>query len=95
MKQVLLEGWRGISQSFAMVNQYHLIALSNRSDMNVYHRDLPFPNANWTAAANSPRFPPGLQMVIDNVPPPMGVHWMLCSALDGLLSRRQRQPKGL
>ena len=39
---VLVEGWRGINHSFAIVNQFQLLELASRNDINLFHEDMPF-----------------------------------------------------
>jgi glycosyltransferase involved in cell wall biosynthesis len=79
MKNILIEGWRGINHSYAMVNQFQLLELVGRPDVAVWHRDLPFANPRWSAQANGSQFPAAMQTTIDQVPPPDG------SALDVVL----------
>jgi glycosyltransferase involved in cell wall biosynthesis len=49
-KRLQVEGWRGISHSFAMVNQHHLLAWMDEPDLQLFHQDLPFFNASWNAS---------------------------------------------
>lgn len=70
MKQVLIEGWRGISQSFAMVNQYQLIELTKLDDLSLSHLDLPYSNPNWNETGNDPCFSPEAKSRIKAVPAP-------------------------
>jgi|688.fasta_scaffold15326_6 glycosyltransferase involved in cell wall biosynthesis len=72
MKQVLIEGWRGISQSFAMVNQYQLVELAKLEGLSLSHLDLPYSNPAWTVTGNDPSFPPEFKAVIKAVPAPVG-----------------------
>lgn len=72
MKQVLIEGWRGISQSFAMVNQYQLIELAKIDGLSLHHRDLPFDKPNWNETDNNPGFPPAMREQIRAIPAPGG-----------------------
>ena len=55
--QLLLEGWRGINQSLAIVNQFQALALLRRQDVTLFHRDLPTP-MDWNGARNTPGFAP-------------------------------------
>jgi len=48
MSSLLVEGWRGLSQSYAMVNQYQLLELMGY-DFDLFHRDVPFYKPEWTA----------------------------------------------
>jgi glycosyltransferase involved in cell wall biosynthesis len=72
MKQVLIEGWRGISQSFAMVNQYQLVELAKLDGVALSHLDLPYSNPAWTETGNDPSFPPEFKSVIKAVPASAG-----------------------
>jgi glycosyltransferase involved in cell wall biosynthesis len=72
MKHVLIEGWRGINHSYAMVNQYQLLELVRQPDLAVYHQDCVFASARWSTQTNSPKFPPSMQAAIDQVPEPAG-----------------------
>jgi len=55
-KSLQIEGWRGISHSFAMVNQHQILALARTGLLDIYHRDLPFFMAHWNANSNSAGF---------------------------------------
>ena len=70
MKHLLVEGWRGISQSFAMVNQYQLYELANRPGLMLRHRDLPFEKSTWNTTDNNPGFPERMRDQIMAIPPP-------------------------
>lgn len=52
-KTLLVEGWRGINHSYAMVNQQQLLQLLKSDALQVFHRDLPFFNPAWGAAHNA------------------------------------------
>ncbi len=55
--KLLLEGWRGISQSIALVNQFQALALLRRNDVKLFHRDLPYPNG-WDSTRQASGFSP-------------------------------------
>lgn len=40
--QIIVEGWRFISQSYAVVNQFQLLELLRRSEIEVFHREMPY-----------------------------------------------------
>ena len=44
---ILVEGWRGINHSYALVNQWQINELVKSS--NIFFRDIPFPNKNWNS----------------------------------------------
>lgn len=50
-KKILIEGWRGINHSYAMVNQYQLLELK-KIDVDLYHHDLPFYRKEWNQDIN-------------------------------------------
>lgn len=56
MKRLLIEGWRGVNHSFAMVNQHQILALSRLGKFQLFHNDMPFSMAHWTAKNNSAGF---------------------------------------
>jgi glycosyltransferase involved in cell wall biosynthesis len=47
---LLIEGWRGINHSFALVNQCQILELLKFKDLRLFHRDLPFFMPHWNAA---------------------------------------------
>ena len=55
-KRLLIEGWRGISHSFAMVNQHQILALLRTGLLAIHHRDLPFFMGHWNTTSNSAGF---------------------------------------
>ena len=57
---ILVEGWRNINHSYALVNQWQIFELIKSS--NVYFQDIPFPNENW----NSQRNDSGLRNEVKN-----------------------------
>lgn len=70
MKHVLIEGWRGINQSFSMVNQYQLIELCKLDGFKLFHRDLPFHQPTWNVTDHNPHFPPHMHKAINAIPAP-------------------------
>ena len=56
MKKLLIEGWRGVNHSFAMVNQHQLLALARLKAFDIYHKDMPFFMAHWDEKRNSAGF---------------------------------------
>ena len=74
MNSLCIEGWRGVSHSIALVNQYQMLVLLNdaawRADWQLYHRDLPFFLKHWNARQMPAGFTPAEQAAIDAVPAP-------------------------
>ena len=52
MKRLLVEGWRGLNHSFAMVNQHQLLALARLGRYELHHRDMPLWNPAWNQTDN-------------------------------------------
>jgi len=50
-KKLSIEGWRRINHSYAMVNQYQMLALG-KLGLNFCHHDLPFFRADWSPQKN-------------------------------------------
>jgi len=46
-KELVVEGWRFICHSYAIVNQWQLLALLRRNEVALHIRDVPFFNPNW------------------------------------------------
>jgi glycosyltransferase involved in cell wall biosynthesis len=40
--KLIIEGWRFISQSYAVVNQFQLLELLKRSNIELFHREMPY-----------------------------------------------------
>lgn len=70
MKRVLVEGWRGINHSYAMVNQYQLLELARRTDIELFHRDVPFGATGWNTVLNNPVFPNDMAQAIAAIQTP-------------------------
>ncbi len=51
MMNLLIEGWRGVNHSFALVNQCQILELLKLQGVQVFHRDLPFAMPHWNAKA--------------------------------------------
>ena len=47
MKHLIIEGWRFVPHSYAIVNQFQCLEMLKCPDLAIYHRDLPFYNQNW------------------------------------------------
>lgn len=71
-KKLLVEGWRGINHSYAMVNQQQLLHLIDSDELEVFHRDLPFFNPHWNARTNANGFLPAQNERLNAIPPLQG-----------------------
>ncbi|MBC7726354.1 MAG: glycosyltransferase family 4 protein [Microbacteriaceae bacterium] len=70
MKTLCIEGWRGVSHSIALVNQYQMLVLLQQPQLQLYHRDLPFFLKHWNAQQMPAGFTAAEQARIDAVPAP-------------------------
>ena len=55
-RNLVVEGWRGINHSFAIVNQFQLLEISKRSDISLWHVDAPFFLPHWNRGTNGAGF---------------------------------------
>jgi glycosyltransferase involved in cell wall biosynthesis len=56
VRRILIAGWRGVSHSLAMVNQHQILALARRSDVKLFHTDMPWAMAHWNKQAHNAGF---------------------------------------
>lgn len=70
MKTICVEGWRGISHSIALVNQFQLLVMLGDPGLRLYHRDLPFFMKRWNARDMPAGFSADEQARIDAIPAP-------------------------
>jgi glycosyltransferase involved in cell wall biosynthesis len=68
--RLLVEGWRGINRSFALVNQHQLLQLRGYRGIALFHRDMPFIDAAWGSARNDAGFDAGQRAALESVPAP-------------------------
>jgi len=67
-KLLLVEGWRGINHSFALVNQFQLLELAKRNDIEIQHIDAPFYYPHWNKSTNSVGFSDKDELTINSIP---------------------------
>ncbi len=70
MRTLLIEGWRGVNHSFALVNQNQILRLAATEGLRLFHRDMPFFSPQWSREANADGFPAEDRRVIDALPDP-------------------------
>jgi glycosyltransferase involved in cell wall biosynthesis len=66
-KKILVEGWRGINHSYAMVNQYQLLEL-HKMKFDLYHKDESFFRDYWNAENNPTGFSIQASNIISSIP---------------------------
>lgn len=64
-RRVLVEGWRGINHSYALVNQRQLLHLSKNPRLRISHNDLPYYRPEWRATGAG--FDPDQTRAIDSI----------------------------
>ena len=52
-KNLLIEGWRGINHSYAMINQYQIRELLKNNKFKIYFKDVPYFDSGWNKKDNS------------------------------------------
>ena len=70
--RLLVEGWRGIAHSYAMVNQYQLLELARRGDVALSARDLPLFKSEWRTDDNTAGFDAVRAQALNAIPAPGG-----------------------
>ena len=66
---ILIEGWRGINHSYALVNQWQILELSKLS--NIAFKDIPYFNENWNVKNNDSGLNEKDKNIINNIKPPL------------------------
>jgi len=66
-----VEGWRGISHSYALVNQFQLLHWHKSNVASIRHIDMPFVMAHWATGGNSAGFHADDMHIIQNISEPI------------------------
>lgn len=66
-----VEGWRGISHSYALVNQFQLLHWHKSNLASIHHIDMPFVMAHWASGENSAGFHADDMHIIQNISEPI------------------------
>lgn len=69
---LLVQGWRGLSHSYSMLNQYQLLELLRRPQIALFHQDMPFYDAQWSKERSGAGFDAATTALLDSIPPPDG-----------------------
>ena len=79
---ILVEGWRNINHSYALVNQWQIFELIKSS--NIYFQDIPFPNENWNSQKNDSGLRDEVKNIINKIPPPLDdIHYDVTYRISG------------
>jgi len=68
MKKLLIEGWRFIPHSYAMVNHCHCLELLGRPEIELFHKDVPYFMPQWKPSPGL--LAPAEEAKIRSIPPP-------------------------
>ena len=68
MKSLLVQGWTGINHSYAMVNQYQLLALAALPGLQLFQQEMPLFDTRWTREKNASGFNEIEQAKLDVIP---------------------------
>jgi glycosyltransferase involved in cell wall biosynthesis len=71
--QIIVEGWRFLTHSFAIANQYQLLELLRRSHVQLFHRDMPYFDENWQTQYGL--FAPDEEIALRQIPSPPPGQW--------------------
>ncbi|MDF0557085.1 glycosyltransferase family 4 protein [Kamptonema sp. UHCC 0994] len=45
--RIIVEGWRFLCHSYSVVNQFQMMEMLKRPDLELFHRDMPYIDENW------------------------------------------------
>lgn len=62
---ILIEGWRGINHSYALVNQWQIKELIKST--NIFFKDMPYISEKWSLAQNDSGFDKNFKDIINNL----------------------------
>lgn len=65
---LLVEGWRDINHSYALVNQFQLLELAKRTDVTLSHSDAPYHLQHWSKSVNGAGFLAEDESIISGIP---------------------------
>lgn len=66
--QIIVEGWRFLPHSYAIANQFQLLEMSDRPELTIFHRDIPYASKTWKPIANL--FDPKAELALSQIPNP-------------------------
>jgi glycosyltransferase involved in cell wall biosynthesis len=66
-RSLLVQGWTGINHSFAMVNQYQLLALSKEQSIDLFQQEMPYFSSQWNKEKNGAGFSDNEQKTFSDI----------------------------
>ncbi len=64
-RSLLVEGWRFIPHSYSVVNQFQLLSLSKKSNLDLYYREKPYYRITWNPTGDL--FSPESEEILQNL----------------------------
>ena len=71
-KTLLVRGWRDLSQSYALVNQFQLVELLKDQSWRILHQDMPYASPIWSNPQNGAGFDTQKTQDLASIPPFLG-----------------------
>ncbi|GGA49923.1 glycosyltransferase [Okeania sp. KiyG1] len=65
---IIIQGWRFLPHSYAIVNQFQLLEMLNRKHLQIYHQDMPYISKSWQPVTGL--FSPNAEIALRNIPKP-------------------------
>lgn len=69
MKQLIIESWRSLPHSFAVINQFQCLELLRRNNIQLFHHDAPYFADYWKPTSGL--FSPEEEGILRIIPPPV------------------------
>jgi glycosyltransferase involved in cell wall biosynthesis len=101
LRTLLIDGWRGINHSYALVNQHQILRLAGMPDLRLFHRDMPFIHPQWNTTDNDPGFTEEERQIIDGLAEPndltdeVDAVYRICAPFRATLESRSRSPRAV
>ncbi|MCL2932559.1 MAG: glycosyltransferase [Trichodesmium sp. MAG_R03] len=64
--RIIIEGWRFLPHSYAIANQFQLLEMLKRPQLEVYHQDMPYISTSWQPITGL--FPQNEETALRNIP---------------------------
>ncbi|MGD1714463.1 glycosyltransferase [Dapis sp. BLCC M172] len=65
---IIIEGWRFLPHSYAIVNQFQLLEMLKRPQLQIYHQDMPYISKSWQPVTGL--LPQNAEIALRNIPNP-------------------------
>ena len=64
--RIIIEGWRFLPHSYAIANQFQLLEMLKRPQLEIYHQDMPYISTSWKPITGL--FPQNEETALRNIP---------------------------